>query len=156
MHSPRWTTCVTLPVQGWFKLCVSHCVGIATQTVVQHNYRNCYYKATMNVVCWCRGCSNSTCPCNHDCIPTCHWYNTLVVIKTTHVWTITALATDAWSYVLVTTLRTTSGRGPKPCLDLDFNQAIKTSGNTRKITRVCAVVTGRYRSSTFMLYIALT
>jgi len=46
--------------------------------------------------------------------------------------------------ILVTTLRTMSGRGPKPCMDLDFTHAIKTSGTTRKITRVCAVVTGRY------------
>jgi len=46
--------------------------------------------------------------------------------------------------ILVTTLRTTGGRGSKPCMDLDFTHAIKTSGTTRKISRVCAVVTGRY------------
>jgi len=46
--------------------------------------------------------------------------------------------------VLVTTLKTTSGHGPKPCMDLDFTHAIKTSGTTRKITRMCAVVPGRY------------
>jgi len=46
--------------------------------------------------------------------------------------------------ILVTTLRTTSGHGPKPCIDLDFTHAIKMSGTTRKITRVCAVVTRRY------------
>jgi len=46
--------------------------------------------------------------------------------------------------ILVTTLRTASGRGPKPFMDLDFTHAIKTSGTTLKITRVCAVVTGRY------------
>jgi len=44
----------------------------------------------------------------------------------------------------VTTLRTTSDRGPKPCMDFDFTHAIKTSGTTWKITRVCAVVTGWY------------
>jgi len=32
----------------------------------------------------------------------------------------------------------------KPCMDLDFTHAIKTSGTMRKITRMCAVVTGRY------------
>jgi len=37
-----------------------------------------------------------------------------------------------------------SGRGPKPCMDLDFTHIIKTSGITLKITCVCAVVTGRY------------
>jgi len=50
--------------------------------------------------------------------------------------------------ILVTTLRTTSGRGPKPCMDLDFTHTIKSSGTTQKITRVCAVVTGRYCSTT--------
>jgi len=44
--------------------------------------------------------------------------------------------------ILVTMLRTTSGRGPKSCMDLDFTHAIKTSGSTRKITCMCAVVTG--------------
>jgi len=48
--------------------------------------------------------------------------------------------------ILVTTLRTTSGRGPKPCMDLDFTHAIKTSGTMQKITHVCAVVTGQYRT----------
>jgi len=43
--------------------------------------------------------------------------------------------------ILVTTLRTTSGRGPKPYMDLDFTHALKMSDTTRKITRVCAVVT---------------
>jgi len=46
--------------------------------------------------------------------------------------------------ILVTMLRTTSGCGPKPCMDLDFTHAIKMSGTTQKITRVCAVVTGQY------------
>jgi len=31
---------VTSPVQDWFKPLVSHCEGITTQTVVQHNYHN--------------------------------------------------------------------------------------------------------------------
>jgi len=57
--------------------------------------------------------------------------------------------------ILVTTLRTMSGRGPKPCMDLDFTHAIKTSGTTRKITRkitrVCAVITGLYCKLQFMI-----
>jgi len=47
--------------------------------------------------------------------------------------------------ILLTTLRTTSGHGPKPCIDLDVTRAIKTSGTTRKITHMCTVVTGRCR-----------
>jgi len=48
--------------------------------------------------------------------------------------------------ILATMLRTMSGHGPKPCMDLDFTHAIKTSGTMLKITRVCAVVTGLYCS----------
>jgi len=45
--------------------------------------------------------------------------------------------------------------GPKPYMDLDFTHTIKTSGATQKITRMCAVVTGRYRISTQTPYIPL-
>jgi len=41
-------------------------------------------------------------------------------------------------------LRATSGREPKPCMVLDFTQAIRMSGTTRKIKRVCEIVAGRY------------
>jgi len=75
---------VTSPVQGWFKP-VSHCTDISTQTVVQHNYLNCYYIAITNVFFVDVEVVAKTCPCNYDCILTRHWYNTPVVIKTTHV-----------------------------------------------------------------------
>jgi len=112
-----FSTHITSPVHDWIKPCVSHCAGITTQIVVQHNYHNC---AISSVLHWCWGCSYSTHPCNYDCIPTCRWYNTPVVIKTTHAWTSTALATHTWSYILVTTLRTMSGHGPKSRMDLDL------------------------------------
>jgi len=44
--------------------------------------------------------------------------------------------------VLVTTLKTMSGSGPKPCTDWDLTHAIKMRGTTQKFTGMCAVVTG--------------
>jgi len=93
---------------------------------------------------WLFNSSYRTHPCNYDCVPTCDWlidtYNTPVVIKSTHAWTFNYSCV----IVLVTTLRTTSGHGPKPSMDLDFTHAIKTRGTTKNIAPMCAVVTGWY------------
>jgi len=196
---------VTSSVLDWFKPRGSHCAGITTQTVVQHNYHNCYYIMIMSVLCWCWGwcvwhllctwniwsytyitvsvlpelsqrsgprqehiskkkqqevahkfhlythiaeahawlfsSSYGTHLCNYDCIPTTDWCGHQDY---------SCVNQHSFSYspviVLATTLRTTSGRGPKPCMDLDFTHTIKTSGTMRKITHVCVVAIGRYHS----------